>query len=84
MRHSKPIKNSKSKLNSTMTIYNKNPNFLPSTVSNRETHNFSQNNRINHKKKDLALAKHLIDRRKNYFDVRARFFYLILLCIFIF
>lgn len=69
MRHSKPINNSKSKFNSTMTIYNKNQTFLPSTVSNREAQNLSQNKRTHKKNKDLEYAKQLIERRKNYFDV---------------
>jgi hypothetical protein len=36
-----------------MAIYSKNSNFLPATVSNRETHNQSQNSGAG-QKKDLA------------------------------
>ena len=62
MRNTKPNKISKSKLNSTMAIYHKNPNFLPSTVSNREAHNLSQKSRAGNRKQDIAYVKQMMNK----------------------
>jgi len=59
MRFSKPVKNSKTKLNTTLAIYNK--NFLPSTVSNREANNSSNNSKANNKK-GLVYMKQMMNR----------------------
>ena len=69
MKHSKPSKNSKSKLNSTMALYKKKANFLPSTVNSRDAQNLSQNARIN-KSNEMAYTKQIRDKRKGCFDVR--------------
>ena len=62
MKFSAPLKKgSKSKLNTTMAIYNKKPNFLPTTISSRETHNQSQNSRSS-KKRDLAYMKQMMNK----------------------
>lgn len=44
-----------------MAIYNKKANFLPSTISNRETNNQSQNTRAG-KKKELAYMKQMMNK----------------------
>lgn len=46
-----------------MAIYSKNANFLPATISNRETHNQSQNSRAS-QTKELAQvhAKQMMNR----------------------
>lgn len=57
------MKNSKTKLNTTMAIYNKKANFLPATITNRETHNQSQNSRQNlNKKKEIAYMKQMMNK----------------------
>lgn len=61
MKYSRPGKSSKSKLNTTMAIYNKKTTFLPSTISSRETQNQSQNVRAS-KKKDMAYMKQMMNR----------------------
>lgn len=58
---SRPLKDSKGKLNTTMAIYTKKPNFLPSTISNRDAQNQSQNSRTN-KKKELNYVKQLMNK----------------------
>lgn len=49
MRNSKPGKGSKTKLNTTMAIYNKKTTFLPNTISSREAQNQSKNARTSKK-----------------------------------
>lgn len=61
LKYSNPSKNSKTKLNTTMAVYNKNVNFLPSTVSNREVHNQSHNSRGGNKK-DLSYMKQMMNK----------------------
>lgn len=56
----RPVKDSKGKLNTTMAIYTK-AKFLPTTVSNRDAQNQSQNSRSS-KKKDLNYVKQMMNK----------------------
>ncbi|CAI2368560.1 unnamed protein product [Moneuplotes crassus] len=67
MKHSKPNKGSKSKLNSTMTLYKKKATFLPSNVNARDAQNLSQNARIN-KNNEVAYKQQIRDKQKGCFD----------------
>jgi hypothetical protein len=61
IKYSVPTKTSKSKLNTTMAVYKKPNNILPTTISNRETHNQSHNSRSS-KKKNLNYMKQMMNK----------------------